>query len=144
MTDLAKYTDNYISININHVVKQARETNQDVKSVLNETFGQDIDITSTRLTYGLRYWFVCPSCKERKGILYLTSDRPFCRTCLGLKYKNQRLHRNQYYENVIRPLKKTIRIENKLNGKLRHSTRTELFKRYNEILKEYNRNKLNL
>jgi hypothetical protein len=38
---------------------------------------------------GVRRWFICPSCNQRKGVLYCS--RYFrCRTCLGLSYPSQR------------------------------------------------------
>jgi hypothetical protein len=48
--------------------------------------------TSTTHNKGIRYWFECPRCKKRVGIIY---KHPFinefgCRTCLNLKYKKSR------------------------------------------------------
>jgi hypothetical protein len=40
---------------------------------------------------GLRWWWSCPGCRARVGILYLPAgrDRLACRTCCGLKYGTQ-------------------------------------------------------
>lgn len=44
---------------------------------------------STTGNGGERYWFLCPLCNERRGIIFkhpLTKDIG-CRQCLGLKYR---------------------------------------------------------
>lgn len=41
---------------------------------------------------GLRFWFECPLCKKRVGVLYThpLNQNVGCRKCLGLEYRNQR------------------------------------------------------
>lgn len=41
---------------------------------------------------GIRYWFECPLCKRRKGVLYIHPQTHIvgCRTCLSLEYKKRR------------------------------------------------------
>lgn len=44
---------------------------------------------------GKRWWFACPQCNKRKGVLY---KHPFttqiaCRDCLQLRYKKQAKHK---------------------------------------------------
>ena len=41
---------------------------------------------------GLRFWFMCPRCKRRVGVLlkHPLQDVLGCRTCLGLGYRAQR------------------------------------------------------
>lgn len=49
-----------------------------------------IDIISTPCNYGWdRYWFVCPSCRKKKGKLYLKNFMFHCRKCLNLCYSDQ-------------------------------------------------------
>ena len=40
---------------------------------------------------GYRWWFVCPGCSRRMGVLYLPpAQRVFrCRRCYGLRYRSQ-------------------------------------------------------
>ena len=41
---------------------------------------------------GVRYWFVCPNCERRVGLLLVhpLQGRLGCRKCLNLEYKNQK------------------------------------------------------
>lgn len=41
---------------------------------------------------GTRYWFECPLCKGRKGVLYIHPQTHIvgCRTCFNLEYKKRR------------------------------------------------------
>ena len=54
----------------------------------------DIEITFDRTNTqfgGKRQWFVCPSCKSRRGNLLITPDAQFgCFHCLPVSYANQR------------------------------------------------------
>lgn len=53
--------------------------------------GKDLELTTSKTRFqGERFWFVCPICRKRKGVLYSHSDKIGCRECLGLKYKKQR------------------------------------------------------
>jgi hypothetical protein len=48
--------------------------------------------TSTTGFGGTRYWFACPVCSRRAGVLFIhpLSHQVGCRTCLGLSYRKQR------------------------------------------------------
>lgn len=50
-----------------------------------------VKIVTTSPNYGgVRYWFVCPSCKRRCGRLYVPQSGPLgCRKCLALDYEWQ-------------------------------------------------------
>jgi len=57
-----------------------------------------------QLTYSLgprggkRRWFVCPTCRQRVGVLYHANGLPFrCRTCCKLAYPSQYQSRDQSY-----------------------------------------------
>jgi len=46
-------------------------------------------LARTRCHYGgYRYWFVCPRCEQRAGVIYI-ADTPGCRRCLKLRYPSQ-------------------------------------------------------
>ena len=50
----------------------------------------DVRLTTTPCHYGnLRYWFVCPRCHERVGVLYLAESCIACRRCHNLTYKSK-------------------------------------------------------
>jgi hypothetical protein len=58
-----------------------------------EILDKDILITSSKTgNGGFRFWFICPKCKRRAGVLL---KHPFkkdlgCRVCLKLKYKSSK------------------------------------------------------
>lgn len=49
-------------------------------------------ITSKTGNGGLRFWFMCPRCKRRVGVLlkHPLQNVLGCRTCLNLEYKSRR------------------------------------------------------
>lgn len=58
-----------------------------------ETSGSQIELTTSKTGFGgKRYWFSCPQCKERVGIIYKhpLENKMGCRRCLDLKYRKQR------------------------------------------------------
>ena len=60
----------------------------------------ELDVTTTGFG-GKRYWFKCPTCDRRIGVLY---EHPLtkqfgCRKCLDLKYKKQR-YKGMVEENI--------------------------------------------
>lgn len=55
--------------------------------------GFDVDLAVTETAFGgERFWFKCPLCKRRMGVLFQhpISNLIGCRSCLGLVYKSQR------------------------------------------------------
>lgn len=46
-------------------------------------------IDKTALSYGWRYWFICPHCQTRRGTLYFTNKQIACRKCFNLHYPSQ-------------------------------------------------------
>ena len=56
---------------------------------------QEINIrisTSITSRNGVRYWFECPMCQRRAGIIYVHPITGIlgCRTCLNLEYRSRR------------------------------------------------------
>ncbi len=52
--------------------------------------GYFLDLTSTPCYFGgERYWFLCPFCGDRVGVLYLGGKKFGCRRCYNLAYKSQ-------------------------------------------------------
>ena len=49
-----------------------------------------IQLTTTKVTFGLRYWWICPRCRGRCGMLYLPSGEIYfrCRKCYRLTYQS--------------------------------------------------------
>lgn len=55
--------------------------------------GVSVDLVASKTGYGgLRYWFKCPKCQKRVGIIYKhpLSEEVGCRICLRLDYKSHR------------------------------------------------------
>lgn len=54
---------------------------------------QDISLTTSKAGIsGIRYWFSCPLCQRRVGIIYVhpITNQVGCRHCLGLDYRSRR------------------------------------------------------
>jgi len=80
------------------------------KSLSNEFAGVPrfrLLFTTTRCHFGgVRYWFLCPSCRKRIGKLYTPlSGREFkCRHCYNLTYESSQVH-NQRVTALAKQLK---------------------------------------
>lgn len=46
-------------------------------------------LNKTALSFGWRYWFICPYCQTRKSALYYTNKDIACRECFNLYYASQ-------------------------------------------------------
>ena len=52
-------------------------------------YGYDVGITTSSCHYGnYRYWFNCPNCNKRAGVLYC-AGLYVCRHCIGANYATQ-------------------------------------------------------
>ncbi|MCP5361149.1 MAG: hypothetical protein H6908_00700 [Hyphomicrobiales bacterium] len=57
---------------------------------------------------GERWWFQCPHCRQRVGVLYLGAERFACRTCYGLAYQSTRETPSMRYLRRARTLHKRL------------------------------------
>ena len=58
-----------------------------------ETQGLNLTLTGSKTGFGgVRYWFNCPNCNRRVGVVYRHSltGQLGCRLCLGLDYRKHR------------------------------------------------------
>jgi len=90
--DLGEIIENCQKIKIDDFV---REVNKRLKyeflKLSIKALGTTIKLTTSKTRFGgARYWFLCPLCNKRRGVLYSRSNQIACRVCLGLKYKKQR------------------------------------------------------
>ena len=54
-----------------------------------KSYGYDVGITTSSCHYGnYRYWFNCPNCNKRVGVLYC-AGLYVCRHCIGANYATQ-------------------------------------------------------
>ncbi len=72
-----------------------REYQQQLKAMMlsAEVLGTQIPLTTSLTRFGgIRYWFSCPSCRRRVGIIYQhpMSGVVGCRECLNLDYRKRR------------------------------------------------------
>ena len=81
-------------ININDVVSEAT---QKMRPLLMQTIiecaGFDVELTTSNPHFGgRRYWFKCPLCGVRVGVIYQhpLTKLAGCRACLGLDYRSRR------------------------------------------------------
>lgn len=81
-------------IKIDDLLKQCRESFKE-SMITSQLKVMDINIelitTETKFN-GIRFWFKCPQCKRRVGVLYKhpISQIVGCRLCLNLHYRKQR------------------------------------------------------
>ena len=58
-----------------------------------EIMNKPVELTTTKLHFGgTRYWFKCPICNKRVGVLFVhpLNQSIGCRTCLNLDYRKRR------------------------------------------------------
>lgn len=140
MSKIKLYEDSLPFIDINEYAKVSKIMHISVNDILQQFTGRTFNLTSTSLYYGYRTWFLCPSCNDRRRKLYESADGFACRKCLNIKYRSQDLHRNKYYETVIRPVKKLKRIEDKMSKSIKRINREKLQEEYKSILSGINVN----
>jgi len=57
-----------------------------------EVLGLKIELTTSKTCYnGIRFWFKCPLCNRRAGVLFRhpLNNRIGCRKCLNLEYRKR-------------------------------------------------------
>lgn len=81
-------------IRIDDLLDQYRAKLKEVMIVAQlEILGVPVELTTSKTHYnGIRYWFKCPLCKQRVGVLlqHPVSRAIGCRKCLNLEYKKRR------------------------------------------------------
>ena len=85
--------DHHRKININQLIQEVREQlkKQLLETKIKTSLG-DIALTTSQTAYGgIRYWFVCPKCQRRCGVIYQGRIKKLlaCRKCLGILYRKQ-------------------------------------------------------
>lgn len=88
----APVAENLVKLNIGDYLKQV---NNRLKEVLIKSSlaisGVDVNLTTSVTGFGgERFWFSCPLCGMRKGVLYKVESTIGCGKCIGVKYMKQR------------------------------------------------------
>lgn len=92
--DLGLLVEGCQKIKISDFLGKCRERLKEalIKSEL-EILGLSIELTTSKTCYnGIRFWFKCPLCGGRVGVLFKhpLNDTIGCRKCLNLEYKKRR------------------------------------------------------
>lgn len=93
--DSGKFTvEKCRKISISDYIRQFRtQFKEAVVSSVAESVGTEIGIATTRTGFGgIRFWFVCPHCERKIGIILVhpISGMIGCRRCLGVDYTSRR------------------------------------------------------
>ena len=96
--------ENCWKVNINDFIRLYRT---ELKRAFLESklrvLGNNLELTLSKTGFGgVRFWFQCPICQKRIGILYKhpLNNNLGCRNCLNLEYKS-RLYRGMLEEKVV-------------------------------------------
>ena len=104
-----------------------------------KSYGYDVGITTSSCHYGnYRYWFNCPNCNKRVGVLYC-AGLYVCRHCIGANYATQ----------LMQPIDKLFRKVAKIRHRLEwkpgiaygHGSRSKGMHRktYDRLVSEHDR-----
>ena len=81
-------------ISISPFTKRAKDRLKEVLIASEiETSGMKLELTTSIVGFGgKRYWFKCPMCQSRVGVVFIhpIDAQVGCRTCLGLEYRKRR------------------------------------------------------
>lgn len=80
-------------VSINPFLRSTREKLKEVLLASEiKAAGILVSITTSQSPFGTRYWFKCPLCEQRIGVLSIhpTTNLVGCRKCLGLEYRKRR------------------------------------------------------
>jgi len=104
------------AVNINVLMREVKSRlKEELLKIELEGLGNDIRLTSSKTgNGGARYWFFCPKCNRRVGVLYrLPGSNSFgCRRCLKLQYGTARYHRSPQEEHA-KLIKKLLKMRKK-------------------------------
>ena len=104
------------SININELMRKIKNLlKEELLKIELEGLGNNIKLTSSKTGRGgTRYWFFCPQCNKRIGVLYrIPGSNSFqCRHCGNLQYGMAHYHRSPQEENA-KLIKKLLRMRKK-------------------------------
>jgi len=101
------------AINVNVLMRKIKSLlREELLKIELEGLGNNIRLTSSKTGKGgVRYWFFCPKCNRRVGVLYrLPGSNSFgCRLCFNLQYTTARYHRSPQEEHA-KLIKKLLRM----------------------------------
>lgn len=93
LNNLEKIVEQYQAIRISDLLLKYRlKIKESMLENVVEISGYNIELTTSKTgNGGVRYWFKCPLCYRRVGVLFGPPDAIIgCRICLNLDYQKQR------------------------------------------------------
>lgn len=105
----------------------------------NSSIMQTVYLTDTQCNLGgERFWFLCPDCNKRVGVLYLCELGYFsCRLCLSLVYESQRKNYRKKSYNFLKPFDNYFKANDLSDQLKRFSYRSRPTKKMKKIDKLY-------
>lgn len=89
--------ENCRKVRINDIVKACRaQLKKMALDVEIKELGLKVDLATSKTCFnGTRFWFACPLCNKKAGVLFHhpITNKVGCRTCLGLEYAKRRYKR---------------------------------------------------
>ena len=107
----------------------------------NKSYNYNVELLKTKCNYGgYRYWFACPKCSRRVGVLYC-AGLYVCRHCIGANYQTQLMQPWQRPDARIQAIRKRLgwrysMYQSKPKG-MHRATHKRLFMEYIEIEDSY-------
>lgn len=107
----------------------------------NKSYSYNVELLKTQCNYGgYRYWFACPKCSRRVGVLYC-AGLYVCRHCIGANYQTQLMQPWQRPDARIQAIRKRLgwrysMYQSKPKG-MHRATHKRLFMEYIEIEDSY-------
>ncbi len=80
-------------VSINELVRIAtKDLKKRLVEAQIEALGLPLTLTTSKTKFsGTRYWFVCPACNRRTGVIYKNQNNAVgCLKCLSLIYRQQK------------------------------------------------------
>lgn len=111
--------------------------------------GQPLGMTSIPLTYGPRWYWLCPECGRRCEAVYIRGQRAACRKCLRLGYRSQTQRATSIYawldllfqrDAMTGPRYLTDKVPNGLYNELRRDMGDRIAALFENVRLEYGEN----
>lgn len=87
------FVENCSQIRIDSLLKTCREQLKKLTLEMEiAEMGLKLELTTSKTNFnGNRYWFECPICKRKSGVIYKhpITNQIGCRLCLGIEYKKK-------------------------------------------------------
>ena len=81
-------------VKIDNLLKQCRQSfKESMLTSQLKVMGIDVELITTETKFnGVRFWFQCPQCERRVGVMFKhpITEVIGCRLCLNLRYRKQR------------------------------------------------------